>query len=192
MNDFVPFQKIPRWSKSQHIFITEKIDGTNAQIVINDDCTSLRCGSRSRWITPDDDNFGFARWCRDNQDKLLLLGKGTHFGEWWGQGIQRCYNLKEKRFSLFNTLRWSVPEQVEKLAEIPGVAIVPTLYQGPFSDSIIDETLSRLETEGSIASPGFQNPEGIVIYMPGSRTLFKKTIGFDEHKWSQYVDKEAA
>lgn len=192
MSDFVPFQKIPRWSKAQHIFITEKIDGSNAQIVINEDCTELQCGSRSRWITVDDDNFGFAKWCRDNKDKLLLLGKGQHFGEWWGQGIQRCYNLKEKRFSLFNTLRWSTLEQQERLHEIPGVDTVPVMYQGPFSDSIIDETLARLEQHGSVASPGFQNPEGIVIYIPGSRTLFKKTIGFDDHKWSQYVDKEAA
>lgn len=183
MTDFVPFQKIPRWSKSQHIFITEKIDGTNAQIQINEECTEIKCGSRSRWITPDDDNHGFARWVYSNKENLLKLGKGTHFGEWWGYGIQRCYNLKEKRFSLFNTLRWDTPEQSERLKEIPGVFVVPVLYKGPFSDSIIDETVNQLEKDGSTASPGFQNPEGVVIYMPASRSLYKKTIGSDEHKY---------
>jgi hypothetical protein len=64
--------------------------------------------SRSRWITPDDDNFGFAAWVEANRDELLTLGPGRHFGEWWGSGIQRGYGLPkgEKRFSLFNVSRW--------------------------------------------------------------------------------------
>lgn len=185
MTDFKPFDKIPRWDGAQHIIITEKIDGTNAQIVINDDCTELRCGSRSRWITPEDDNFGFARWVYGNKDQLLTLGKGQHFGEWWGLGIQRCYNLPEKRFSLFNSLRWNTPEQQERIRNISGVDIVPVLYQGPFSDDAIESTLADLGKNGSTASPGFQNPEGIVIYMPGSRSLFKKTFGDNLSKYLQ-------
>ncbi len=183
MTDFIPFQKIPRWSKEQHIVITEKIDGTNAQIVVNDDCTDLRCGSRTRWITPDDDNFGFARWAYDRKESLLALGKGVHFGEWWGLGIQRSYNMHKRQFSLFNTLRWGTDEQVERLSGIPDVSIVPVLYQGGFSENVIDETLDKLWKDGSTASPGFQNPEGVVIYMPGSRTLFKKTYGDNLSKY---------
>jgi len=183
MSDFIPFPKIPRWSKEQHIVITEKIDGTNAQIVINDDCTDLRCGSRTRWITPDNDNFGFAGWVYQNKDQLLKLGKGQHFGEWWGLGIQRSYNLRERQFSLFNTLRWGTDEQQAKLAEIDGVRTVPVLYQGSFSENIIDKTMEELWKNGSSASPGFQNPEGVVIYMPGSRTLFKKTYGDNLSKY---------
>jgi hypothetical protein len=182
MTDFIPLQKIPRWS-SEHIVITEKIDGTNAQIVINDDCTDFKCGSRSRWITPEDDNFGFARWCRDNRETVLALGKGQHFGEWWGLGIQRCYNLPEKRFSLFNTLRWSTDEQLGRLERLNGITIVPILYQGPFSDQAIEDTLADLGKNGSKASPGFQNPEGVVIYMPGSRSLYKKTFGDNLSKY---------
>ena len=183
MTDFIPFQKIPRWSSAQHIVITEKIDGSNAQIVINDDCSELRCGSRTRWITPEDDNFGFASWAYRNKDTLLSLGKGTHFGEWWGLGIQRCYNLNHKHFSLFNTLRWNTEEQQERLRSIPNVGCVPVLYQGSFSEDIIDETLANLGKNGSMASPGFQNPEGVVIYMPGSRTLYKKTFGDNLSKY---------
>lgn len=193
MTDFVPFQKIPRWSKAQHIIISEKIDGTNAQIVINEDCTELKCGSRSRWITPEDDNYGFANWAYANKEHLLKLGKGQHFGEWWGYGINRCYNLKEKRFSLFNVLRWGSEEQLEKLVTIPQVNLVPVLYQGAFNETIIDLAVKRLEEEGSIAAPGFQNPEGVVIYMPGSRSLYKKTIGFDEHKSQlRFEERQAA
>lgn len=182
MTDFIPFQKIPRWS-SEHVVITEKIDGTNAQILINEDCTEFKCGSRSRWITPDDDNYGFAGWCHRNKEAVLSLGKGTHFGEWWGLGIQRSYNLRSKRFSLFNTLRWGTSEQLEKLSNIPDVSTVTVLYQGPFSDQAIEDALANLGKNGSVASPGFENPEGIVIYMPGSRTLYKKTFGDNLSKY---------
>lgn len=183
MTDFKPFGKIPRWDGAQHIVITEKIDGTNAQIWINDDCNELKCGSRSRWITPDDDNYGFASWAERNKDALFQLGKGTHFGEWWGLGIQRSYNLKRKQFSLFNSLRWNTDEQRERLRSIPDVSVVPVLYQGPFNESAIEETLANLGKNGSVASPGFQNPEGIVICMTVSRSLFKKTFGDNLSKY---------
>lgn len=182
MIDFVPFQKIPRWS-NQHIVITEKIDGTNAQICVNEDCTEFRCGSRSRWITPDDDNYGFARWCENNREAVLSLGKGQHFGEWYGNGIQRGYGLTQgnKRFVLFNTLRWGTPEQSERLSATP-IGVVPILYQGEFSTKPIEECMVNLKLNGSSAEPGFMNPEGIVIYLPGSRSLFKLTYE-NMHKW---------
>lgn len=183
LTDFKPFDKIPRWDGAQHIVITEKIDGTNAQVVVNDDCTDFRCGSRSRWITPDDDNYGFAGWCSRNRETVLSLGKGVHFGEWWGLGIQRSYNLREKRFSLFNTLRWGTDEQKERINSLNGIDVVPVLYQGPFTNQAIDEALADLGKNGSTASPGFENPEGIVIYMPGSRSLFKKTFGDNLSKY---------
>lgn len=189
MVDFIPFQKIPRWS-NQHIVITEKIDGTNAQIFINEDCTEFRCGSRSRWITPDDDNYGFARWCHDNSEAILSLGKGQHFGEWYGSGIQRGYGLSggHKRFVLFNTLRWGTDEQRARLASTP-IGIVPILYQGEFAVKPIDDCMQDLLIKGSQAEPGYMNPEGIVIYLPGSRSLFKLTYD-NIHKWESEHAKE--
>lgn len=90
--EFVEFPKMPRLSRE--CVITEKIDGTNAQIFIADDCETMLIGSRTRWITPENDNAGFARWCMEHKEDLLRLGPGRHFGEWWGQGIQRNYGLK--------------------------------------------------------------------------------------------------
>lgn len=79
MNDnFIPFDKIPRLKRG--CVITEKIDGTNAQVVVGED-GSVRAGSRKRWITPEDDNFGFAAWVRRNEEELRELGPGQHFGE---------------------------------------------------------------------------------------------------------------
>src|SRR5690606_13561404 len=104
MTAFTEFPKIPRLNRN--IIVTEKIDGTNASIFIGEDGEFL-VGSRTRWITPEKDNFGFAAWAHENRDELMKLGPGHHFGEWWGRGIQRGYGLNERRFSLFNTSRWT-------------------------------------------------------------------------------------
>lgn len=82
--------------------ITEKIDGTNASVFIGAYETEglFLVGSRTRWITPTSDNYGFAHWAHSHKDELLQLGPGHHFGEWWGLGIQRRYGQLEKKFSL--------------------------------------------------------------------------------------------
>lgn len=170
-SEFEAFDKIARFNRA--IVITEKIDGTNAQIAVGED-GSIRAGSRSRWITPQDDNYGFARWVAEHADELRDLGPGRHFGEWWGQGVQRNYSQPRKRFSLFNTGRWNDGEARPACCDV-----VPTLYQGPFVYSEIPAALKRLEREGSLAAPGFMKPEGIVIWHTAARQLFKITLEKD-------------
>jgi hypothetical protein len=168
--EFVEFNKIARLSRE--VVITEKIDGTNAQICITPDGDFL-VGSRTRWITPEDDNFGFARWAYEHKDELMQLGQGSHFGEWWGAGIQRKYGLEEKRFSLFNVERWG--------NERPACChVVPELSRGNFDTVTVDIVIQMLREEGSKAAPGFMKPEGIVIWHTAARQLFKKTLDKDE------------
>lgn len=76
--DFVEFPKMARLSRE--IIITEKIDGTNACVFVGED-GKIKAGSRTRWITPQDDNFGFAAWVEQNADTLRELGPGRHFGD---------------------------------------------------------------------------------------------------------------
>lgn len=170
--EFVPFPKIARLSRE--IVVTEKIDGTNAQIYVNDDMTDFVAGSRTRWITPKDDNFGFARWAQEHKEELLKLGPGSHFGEWWGAGIQRRYGIAEKRWSLFNVHRWSDPVTRPTCCHV-----VPVLWRGNFDEFHADVELSSLQTTGSIAALGFMKPEGIVIFHTAGGYLFKKTIEKD-------------
>lgn len=209
MQDFISFPKIPRLSRE--CIITEKLDGTNASVVIQatpltvfkDDGPLIAetnglfiyAGSRNRWITPADDNYGFAKWVKTNADELSTLGPGQHFGEWWGQGIQRNYGLKEKRFSLFNVTRWCLhgqrpavlsepnPKQaIAKLQDIlpPCVGLVPLLLRDVFHTDYIEGVLADLADNGSKAAPGFMKPEGIIIYHVAGNYLFKKTIEHDE------------
>jgi hypothetical protein len=185
---FVEFPKMARLSRE--IIITEKIDGTNASIFIQNEFLeetpdsnvlyvsnglTLRAGSRTKWITPSSDNYGFAKWALANAEELLKLGEGHHFGEWWGQGIERAYGLKEKRFSLFNVARWD--------GELRPACchVVPTLYKFNFDTfHHIDVALSNLKQYGSSAAPGFMKPEGIVVYHVAGNVGFKKTIEKDE------------
>jgi hypothetical protein len=176
MGEFEAFAKIPRLRRG--CVITEKIDGTNAQVYFPDDGGPMHVGSRNRWITPDADNFGFARWAFEHEAELRQLGPGRHFGEWWGAGIQRRYGVEDKRFSLFNVGRWA-----SKDAELPSCCLtVPVLYEGEFNDSAVQECLERLRMHGSVAAPGFMQPEGIVVFHTASRTLHKVTLGDDGHK----------
>ena len=158
----------------REIVVTEKIDGTNASVHIGED-GSFMVASRTRWITPEEDNYGFAKWAYANKEELMQLGPGAHFGEWWGLGIQRNYGLKEKRFSLFNVCKWT--------AENPPPAccsVVPVLYSGVFSQFHIECALQGLKDQGSMAARGFMKPEGIIVYHIAAKQYFKQTVEKDE------------
>ncbi len=167
--EFTPWPKIAR--PSRQIIITEKIDGRNASVFIaelpaNEPIPDkslgvfdidgilyfMLAGSRTRWITPDDDNYGFAAWVARNFDCLKQLGPGHHFGEWWGSGVHRpscCH-------------------------------VVPILYEGIFTPTAADDAIFQLAGQGSKAAPGFMNAEGIIVYHSAANLCFKKTIMKDE------------
>lgn len=196
--EFLEFPKIARLSRE--IVVTEKIDGTNSQLLITENGEML-IGSRTRWITPKEDNYGFAAWAESNKEQLLKLGPGRHFGEWWGSGCQRGYGLQngDKRFSLFNVVRWakhgtepkiiSTIDGVDKYQDVlPEIcSLVPELYRGVFDTQKIDWALHDLKLNGSYASKGFMKPEGIIIFHIAGNIGFKKTIEKDELPKSQII-----
>lgn len=197
--EFTPWPKIARLYRD--CVITEKLDGTNAAVGVTQvagytdtphplgtyvtvDGSGhylVHAQSRTRLITPEQDNFGFARWVRDNAEGLArALGTGLHFGEYWGSGIQRGYGLVkgEKRFSLFNTPRYTKPEF--DLTQVPNLGTVPVLYHGVFNTHTVDHQIEILRRTGSIAAPGFMSPEGVVTFHIASGTAFKTTLEGDE------------
>lgn len=179
--EFEPWPKIARLNRN--IVVTEKIDGTNAAVIVTED-GRVGAQSRNRLITPENDNYGFAGWVHRNEEALAsLLGPGRHFGEWWGSGIQRRYGLtgSEKRFSLFNTARWhGVLAHDYDADAVPGLRLVPILYEGPFDQNAIEGTLDGLAIRGSKAERGFMDPEGIVVYVSAARQMFKVTLKDDD------------
>ena len=189
----VEFNGFPKMARlSREIIVTEKIDGTNAQIFITDD-GAIMAGSRTRWITPADDNFGFAAWVEEHREELAGLGPGRHFGEWWGRGINRGYGLSERRFSLFNVQRWALhgtepatiqtaDPRVTRTQDVlpPCCGLVPVLYRGAFDTAAVDAALLSLKIAGSAAAPGFRDPEGVVVFHTAGNVGFKKTLKADD------------
>lgn len=209
MIEFVAWDKTPRWNRD--LIITEKIDGTNAAVVIAEfpfgfhasevqqPGTALVLGpvdpetgdheveylvaaqSRKRLITPEQDNAGFARWVHANAEQLVRdLGPGRHYGEWWGQGIQRKYGMTQKVFSLFNTRKWFGAE-----FETSNLTTVPILYEGPNSELQIRDALEGLREYGSAATVDFNgsefmDPEGVCIFHTAANRVFKITLVDDE------------
>lgn len=208
--DFESFPKMARFSRE--VVITEKIDGTNAQILIvptkdfscdydpsnppvvagdlmDPAAVNIYAGSRTRWLQPGKvtDNYGFAQWVAENAEDLKKLGPGRHFGEWWGAGIQRRYGQAGKHFSLFNASRWhqngylGVSEEVDGVWRLGPVScgVVPTLYRGEFTGSCVYSACDLLRSVGSVAAPGFRDPEGIIVYHTAGKVGFKKTLKND-------------
>ena len=172
MTEFLEVPKIHRLNRS--VIVTEKLDGTNACVVVAED-GAVSAQSRSRIITPEADNYGFAAWVRAHEAELRELGPGYHYGEWWGQGIQRKYGLNEKRFSLFNVTRWGE-------ARPACCHVVPVLVTGDAVDGFtcVGAALALLRADGSFAAPGFRKPEGVVAFHVASNALFKVTLEKDE------------
>lgn len=177
MIEFSGFPKMARLSRE--VVITEKIDGTNAQVLITE-AGDIFAGSRNRFITPEDDNQGFARWVEGNKSELMELGPGRHFGEWWGRGIMRGYGLKEKRFSLFNVSRWA-----DGVVRPACCGVVPELYRGVFDTAVVDEVIEILKVGGSVAAKGFMRPEGVIVFHVAANIGFKKTIEKDDQPKSK-------
>lgn len=189
--DFVPMPKIPRLYSL--CTITEKIDGSNACIHIESDGITWRCASRNRYLDMNTDNFGFYKWCTKNINELLKLGPGKHFGEWWGSGIQRGYGLTngERYFSLFNVGKWN-ENNIPSCCKVVPIITSIGLPEGPLFDHLdptmilntrgIDMICDVLIKKGSIAMPGYMNPEGIIIYHSGAQHYFKYTFDGDGHK----------
>lgn len=130
---------------------------------------------------PKTDNYGFAQWVWDNAaDLAVILGPGRHFGEWWGAGIQRRYGQTVKRFSLFNVKRWG--ETFLEPTDVGGVLLgaVPVLYDGPFDTNVVRDQVAWLHVNGSVAAPGFMDPEGVVVFHVAAGQIFKVTCLKDE------------
>jgi hypothetical protein len=170
--EFKGWPKTPR-DRGNNITITEKIDGTNACVIVRDG-EVVGFQSRTRLIKPGDDNMGFASWGFEHREELAQLGDGYHYGEWAGPGIQNNpHMLTEKQFFLFDTFRpaESLPECIKQVA---------VLYNGPSSAEVIDQVMADLWV--SAGEQGYI-PEGIVIYNHNSRSRMKKTFANTNGKW---------
>lgn len=180
--EFKSYPKIPRLGKLRWS-ITEKLDGTNgiidiAPIAAHGDVVGgvaivneyvVFAGSRTRWLQPGKltDNFNFAEFVKENAEYLVKwLGEGTHYGEWWGRGIQRTYGLEQRYFTLFNPFRYQhLSTACDQVATNALLGTVPLLYSGDGLDGLsecIEMSKVQMYSFGSKACT-FDRPEGFVV-----------------------------
>jgi hypothetical protein len=171
VSNWQPYRKTPRLYED--MIVTEKIDGTNACIETRDG-EVVGTFSRNRRCTLNEDNHGFAAWVDERLDLLAeVLPDGLHYGEFWGSGIGRGYDLDHKRFSLFAVDRYD-----PRIEVVEGLYTVPVLLRHTFSTTSIMFTCNKLRAEGSTAAPGYPRPEGVCVFHTKSRTTFK--VPFDK------------
>ncbi len=208
MLPFQKFDKIPRLSRD--IVITEKIDGTNAQIYIchfNDIYNSFAGDYQSQDSYAEDFVKQFSLYCGSNNLHVFAgsrtrwldtSSKGDNFGfAKWVQATdaEELLKLGEGRhygewYGKGIQRNYGLDEKrfalfnVHKWSDIElrptCCEVVPILYRGDFDTAKIQVRLDLLKNCGSSAVPGFMKPEGIIIYHTASGQLFKKTIENDE------------
>lgn len=174
--EFKEWPKIARL-KTNIVTITEKIDGTNACVVVQNG-EVVGAQSRSRKIVPGDDNMGFALWVNQNKEVLATLGDGYHYGEWAGPGIQKNpHLLPEKTFFLFDTRRW---DYLEHCPAHQICRIVPVFYVGEYvtvEEMCYPKDDKEVLVEEGIAQGNFETrPEGFMYYFHAFRTHIKAPI----------------
>jgi hypothetical protein len=172
---FIKWPKTVRL-ENEKFTITEKLDGTNSQIIITEDY-EIFAASRSGFLTAEKDNHKFYQWVRARQETLLnLLGPGRYVGEFVGRGIQRNYGLQEQRFYLFNGLH---PDMVDSdfrnaLRSI-NIGFVPVLAEDINFWGLpkeIKDASADLLLNGSQVNH-YDQPEGIVIRSNPSNIIWK-------------------
>jgi hypothetical protein len=131
-----------------------KLHGTNAGVRLSADGT-VTAQSRSRDISPGNDNAGFAKWVSDNAEAWVLpvsaqtqemLGDIIYFGEWAGKGIQKgdaVTKLDTKYFFVFAVQYGdkfiTTPADIEMMIpDLDNVVVLPwdIIFEDPidFSD----------------------------------------------------------
>lgn len=189
--EFRPWGSTDRFHKG--LYVTEKIDGTNGCIAIG--YRKVVAQSRKRSISPDNDNYGFAAWVHENAGVLEdTLGIGYHYGEWYGEGIQKNpLGIGGRHFGLFNAWHWGRPENLDSLSMVPGLTVVPTLFDGTKNDADI-YTLPRIVEDLAYYGSSVQGsnplakPEGIIVWHRGTNTRYKILLDNDHlHKYQHAV-----
>jgi hypothetical protein len=197
MSHYPKWESIPRLY-NETFSITEKIDGTNGLIfiepkpevryplastlILRDTYAYVSVGSRKRWITPGQDNHGFAAWVYENAEALVAaLGPGHHYGEGAGPGIRgNRHGLEEKTFFLFNWRLWThllANPEIEIPCGLRGVAVldIGVIYMVSAARGWAD----YLESVGTQAGPGSSDkpPEGVILRSDLTGQMWKYFCG---------------
>ena len=129
----------PAFKVGEHITITEKIDGANASIVVNEDGILTACSRRNE-LNQNNTLQGFYDFVQTLDASIVsaaLTSRYILFGEWLVKHTIRYPEDKMKQFYVFDVydteteqyMPWDFTKQI---AEFIGLKTVPLFYDGPF------------------------------------------------------------
>lgn len=129
----------PAFKVGEHITITEKIDGANASIVVNEDGTLTACSRRNE-LNQNNTLQGFYDFVQTLDASIVsaaLTSRYILFGEWLVKHTIRYPEDKMKQFYVFDVydteteqyMPWDFTKQI---AEFIGLKTVPLFYDGSF------------------------------------------------------------
>lgn len=165
-----------------HVYVTPKIDGTNACFWFDDASQAFRTGSRTREVSVDDDNANFARFVAESMDDYMIRMRAmatscpnlVFYGEWLGgvsfDGTSRMKfvgsikDYVEGGFFLFDifdsdTLAY-VPRSSWQWGELGDDHVVPVLAE---LDSPSADDITAIVESNHYNLPANVVGEGVVI-----------------------------
>lgn len=175
--NFKKYMHIERYGKAEvegieigQCYIFPKLDGTNASVWLDDD-GAIKCGSRNRELTLDDDNAGFCKWVDDNFDHFTKFFKERPdlrlYGEWLVPHTLKTYNEDAwRKFYIFDvyderTKSYCTYEYYQPILEewnfdyIPPICII--------NNTNYDQLVKQLDQNVFLIEDGKGVGEGIVI-----------------------------
>ena len=149
----------------EHIVITEKIDGANASIVVNEDGTLTACSRRNE-LTSENGLQGFYNFVQTlvaEDVATVLTTRYILFGEWLVKHTIKYPEDRMKQFYVFDTYdteteQYMPWEFTKTVAAFLNLKTVPVFYDGPFTTW--DDVYSYVGKTEMDAEP---TGEGIVI-----------------------------
>ena len=208
--EFEPFEKIARLKRE--LIITEKLDGTNAQVAIfelDSEAAHLDAIENSYcldiWPGPDNGSSSLAMFAGSR--KRYIAPEGTNdmkgcdnfaFAQWVcankeelrklgpGRHYGEWYGKGIQRGYGLEDKRFAlfnVSRWGEHNPNTPTCCeVVPIMSNGK-EEYTPDQCMRDLAQYGSMAVKGYNNPEGIIVWHSASRTYYKQTFEMDGGKW---------
>lgn len=113
------------------VYVFPKIDGTNGSVWA--DNGALKCGSRNRVLSLDNDNAGFAKWVESNADKFGFLSDHPNwivYGEYLIRHTVKYPDYRYENFYVFDVFdtdedRYLHIDDWEDIVQSYGLSVIP-------------------------------------------------------------------
>ena len=168
-------------------YIFPKIDGTNASVWV--DNSIVKCGSRNRELSMENDNAGFCKWVFDQDNiKEYLIKNPTHrlYGEWLVPHSLKTYRQEAWRdFYVFDIMideEYLTYEIYKEKLEQFNINYIPLICK--VKNGNYDKFISQLEKNTFLIENGKGMGEGIVIK---NYDYYNK---YGRQKWAKIITSE--